>query len=142
MPVVCTEFGTLNEFPHCHLSSPQNRGSIVLLLQEGRKPESYNIHVTPELSQPGCHMEPFYAFVPRMSCRVGKEVMKSASQQSVYNTSWVRTVPVSSAATIYNLLHVMSGKGDFLASVKVKDSRNCLGSPGNHSFSSNLYLFV
>ncbi|KAG8243210.1 hypothetical protein J6590_049374 [Homalodisca vitripennis] len=66
---------------------------------------------------------------------VGKEVMKSASQQSVYNTSWVRTVPVSSAATIYNLLHVMSGKGDFLASVKVKDSRNCLGPPGNHSFS-------
>ncbi|KAG8243221.1 hypothetical protein J6590_049386 [Homalodisca vitripennis] len=64
------------------------------------------------------------------SCRVGKEAMKSASQQSVYNTSWVRTVPVSSAATIYNLLHVMSGKGDFLASVKVKDSRNCLGSPG------------
>ncbi|KAG8243225.1 hypothetical protein J6590_049390 [Homalodisca vitripennis] len=73
---------------------------------------------------------------------VGKEVMKSASQQSVYNTSWVRTVPFSSAATIYNLLHVMSGKGDFLASVQVKDSRNCLGSPGNHSFSSKLYLFV
>ncbi|KAG8243223.1 hypothetical protein J6590_049388 [Homalodisca vitripennis] len=46
--------------------------------------------------------------------------MKSASQQSVYNTSWVRTAPVSSAATIYNLLHVMSGKGDFLASVKLK----------------------
>ncbi|KAG8325110.1 hypothetical protein J6590_075860 [Homalodisca vitripennis] len=32
--------------------------------QKGRKPESYNIHVTPELSKPGCHMEPFYAFVP------------------------------------------------------------------------------
>ncbi|KAG8324700.1 hypothetical protein J6590_086097 [Homalodisca vitripennis] len=26
--------------------------------------ESYNIHMTPELSQPGCHMEPFYGSVP------------------------------------------------------------------------------
>ncbi|KAG8243228.1 hypothetical protein J6590_049393 [Homalodisca vitripennis] len=47
--------------------------------------ESYNIHVTPELSQPGCHMEPFYGSVPNKFRRVTGQSHQSRHSQKIYS---------------------------------------------------------